>query len=267
MSSKNHQTASYDENREQLDALWLVVRLRDELYATPVAGVHSLVTPGPVTPMPHQPSHIRGVFSLRGVAIVLRDLRRTLGMPSIVEDIASFAALMDARCADHLNWLENLRRSTETGEPFTGAIDPNLCAFGKWYTQFKTDDWALNQILKAFDAPHRRIHEIAAEVQACMGRRELAAAQQIIADTEHTELQQMIKLFERAKEAYAKSRREIAVVLADGKQALAVDDVLGVETLIPYDDVALHTPLCSGIARRRQTDATVMLLESNALAA
>ncbi len=249
------------------EELWLVVRLRDELFATPVASVHTLVTPGPVTPLPHQPPHIRGIFSLRGQAVTLRDLRRTLGMPSMAEDIADFAHLMDQRRDDHVNWIENLRRSVETGEPFTGAIDPHLCAFGKWYDQFKTDDWALNQILKAFDAPHKRIHSIAAEVQKLMEKRNLEDARQIMHDTEHGDLQQMVKLFDRAKEAYAKSRREIAVVLIGGKQAVAVDDVLGVETLISYDDVSLQSSLCSGVARRRQNDATVMLIEAQQLAA
>ncbi len=252
-------------------SIWLLIRLRDLLCALPVLTVHSLVTPGPLTHMPQSPPTIRGLFALRGQSLLLIDLRRALGMPTLVDDIDAFGQLMATREQEHHQWLDALLASVESGVAFTGALSSHDCAFGRWYDQFKTEDWALGQLMRRFRVPHERLHATAGEVATLLARGESSAAAERIEAARLGEFAELQGLFRDAKTAYANSRREIAVVMDDQRHAMAVDDVLGIEPLEPLDADAVPSQLqqghraCVGLAMWGKARQTVVLLDTELL--
>jgi purine-binding chemotaxis protein CheW len=52
-------------------------------YAVPIAAVREIIRWAPVTPLPNQPAHARGVLNLRGAIVPVHDLRARLsGTPT-----------------------------------------------------------------------------------------------------------------------------------------------------------------------------------------
>jgi methyl-accepting chemotaxis protein len=72
---------------------------------------------------------------------------------------------------DHLNWVNQLATSLLFSTPFSGQLDHQQCAFGKWYYDFMQSDIyrsaspALQQAMSAIEKPHRELHATAGEIQ------------------------------------------------------------------------------------------------------
>lgn len=59
----------------------LIFRLCGESFALPVAAVHEILDPLPVTPLPGAPDHAPGLVNVRGNVVPLCDARKRLRMP------------------------------------------------------------------------------------------------------------------------------------------------------------------------------------------
>jgi methyl-accepting chemotaxis protein len=89
------------------------------------------------------------------------------------------AALLPERWIDHLKWVKDLSNSLLTGQPFAGGLDPNQCAFGKWYYAYQASDPEMADLLKAWEEPHVRLHGSAQKVVAAAAKGDRAGAQKI----------------------------------------------------------------------------------------
>ncbi len=72
-------SARHEEAEAGAEIEFLCVRIKDRRYAIPVAWVAEVVTPGDVTPVPHTPSYIRGVFNRHGHVSTVLDLAQFTG--------------------------------------------------------------------------------------------------------------------------------------------------------------------------------------------
>jgi methyl-accepting chemotaxis protein len=85
--------------------------------------------------------------------------------------------LMTARLIDHLRWMDGLSSGLLLqGKPFTGKLDPNECALGRWMASFHPEGDDVAAPFSAIAEPHRRLHESAAVIiaDAAAGRAEEA---------------------------------------------------------------------------------------------
>jgi methyl-accepting chemotaxis protein len=67
----------------------------------------------------------------------------------------------------HYIWRQGITETALTGKEFTGSLDPESCAFGKWKNSDGTksiDDPEILSLLKHIEAPHTFIHMKAREV-------------------------------------------------------------------------------------------------------
>jgi len=214
-----------------VDYPFVLFRLREQRFGLSSIYVREIVSMPGCTPIPGSTADVRGVINLRGAAIPLLDLRMHLGLPSAQVEIAELVELLRAREQDHINWLQALEQSVAERTEFKLARDPHKCAFGQWYDNFTTDDRALQSLLRRFDAPHKKIHAIADEVTALMQEEQFDAAQAIIERTRGQELAELRRLFAEAIKLFTDEHRELAMVIEDGAQtiALCIDAVDGVE--------------------------------------
>ena len=60
---------------------YLSFTLAGEEYAVDILSVQEIRGICPITPLPHAPSHIRGVMNLRGAVVPVIDMRTALGLP------------------------------------------------------------------------------------------------------------------------------------------------------------------------------------------
>lgn len=69
--------------------------------------------------------------------------------------------------AAHYQWVENLSSSIQTGQPFTGSLDPATCSLGKWVGSIESHELLDSQVKTTLDriiAPHNEIHERAKSI-------------------------------------------------------------------------------------------------------
>jgi purine-binding chemotaxis protein CheW len=230
---------------------WVIAQLGTQLFGLHCSGVREMVISPEVSAVPGVPGYIKGVINLRGRVTPLVDLRLRLGMRSSVEETEALCALMEQRAQDHRRWLEELDASVRERRRFALARDPHQCAFGKWYDNFKTDDILVSGFLKKFDAPHKRIHALADEVQALVESGHSEEARERLDKARNGALAAMLRLFADFQALIREHNREIAVVLngAGGAYAVSVDSVTSVERLSAADMEELGA---SGLEQRER---------------
>ena len=87
-----------------------------------------------------------------------------------------------ARWIDHLSWYKNLSESLLTGSIFTGELDPDACALGKWLNTNEVSSPEFQGMLDAWREPHRKLHEAGRTIKAALEGGEAARARQVYRD-------------------------------------------------------------------------------------
>ena len=232
-----------------------------------------MVAVPPTRPVPHAPSYVRGIINLRGKVLPFIDLRLRLGFTSTVAELDDFTNMLSQREQDHKNWLDELDASIKEEREFTLTTDPNMCAFGKWFNNYETDDLSARAILRKFERPHRRIHAIAHKVEQLQAVGDFNGAAEIVAEAKKKDLQVMIKLFASINQHMRDAAREIAMIVETPtfNFAVAIDMVKAVEFLAPGTTEKLPAGLDNGVTNnlvsligRRQTDnSSVQILDAH----
>lgn len=250
---------------------WVIARLERELYGVPSDVVREMVRVSLVTSVPKMPEYVRGVINLRGNIIPLIDLRVLLGMRSAHHETDELIENLLKREKDHHDWLDNLTRSVKEHVPFTGALDPHQCAFGRWYDTFKTDNLLLNAMLRRFDRPHKAIHAIGAKVKVLEEQKNFDGAMSLIDRTRNVELAELTELFAATRDLLRNDSREIAIVLKNDERvvAITVDAIESVEKLNeesfadpPLRNMTIGNQLICATSRRARTDDLALLLDA-----
>jgi Chemoreceptor zinc-binding domain len=139
---------------------------------------------------------------------------------------------LDEMEKQHKDWLDALEQSLKDNVPFTKALDPNKCAFGIWYNKFKTDNEELNEVLQRFDAPHKRLHGLAAKLLE-LNKSNHEQALKILSEERMGTLAELIHLFHLTKERAQSSIRPIIIFVEhnEGKvTALRLDNINDIVT-------------------------------------
>jgi chemotaxis signal transduction protein len=217
------------------DMPWAIVELRNQGFAIAAREVRELVMVSEVASIPNMPDFVRGAINLRGRVMPLVDLRKRLGMVSAAEETAEFLRLMVQREQDHKNWLAELEASVRERREFKLTTDPHKCAFGKWYDAYKSDNHWIANLLRRFDAPHKKIHGVGAQVQEFVASGEYERASRLIETARQNTLSAMIKLFASLRDLASEVQRDIAVVLTTSGRtfAVSIDAAVSVEKLSP----------------------------------
>ena len=137
----------------------------------------------------------------------------------------------------HQQWLDKLEEAVLTNQPFNGEKNPHKCNFGVWYDNFSVEDEELAGLLKRFDEPHKRIHQLADKVLAYREAGQIDEAKRELAIERQGTLVQLKRLFEDAQLQVTESYKPIIVYTTiDGRTpyiGLLVDSV---EDSVNIDD-------------------------------
>ncbi|MDQ5911330.1 MAG: CheW-like protein [Pseudomonadota bacterium] len=181
---------------------WVIFRLQDQFFAISSSYIQSMIELSHFKHVPNAPEYVRGVVDYQGQPVYLIDMRKKIGIQPLAAEIEEFIELMNAREADHKNWLNALEQCINEGKAFTLATDPAKCRFGQWYLEFlpTVKNNNLSFWLKKFDPPHKRIHGIAQQVLDLLHQDKKEQAIQLIEKTRDGDLDRMIQLFSKLKE-------------------------------------------------------------------
>lgn len=201
---------------------YLVVVISDDRYGFDLTHIKEITRMPEITPMPDMDDGIRGIIRLRESILPLIDLRVKLGYSALDAEQNDFIEMLKAREQDHINWLNELKKSVEERLPFKLTLDPHSCAFGKWYDTYKSNNAAVSHLLEQFDKPHKDIHAVGHQVAEKIKVKDFNAALEICNLAENRELKRLKTLFSELYDTVIKQNNEFAVIFDHGKTRLAV---------------------------------------------
>jgi len=176
-----------------------------------------------------------GISEYQGIPVAIVDLAKANNVTSINEQKRQLIDTLKMREQDHIDWLNALEDALTNDVEFTKARDPHMCAFGKWYDSFKTEDEDLRNILNEFDSPHKKIHSLADKLLDMKVDGKLQQCLDILNDERETTLKHLISLFDRVRGQIMTSIKTVFIFLTIDSStpcvSLCVDEISDVETV------------------------------------
>lgn len=217
---------------------YILFRLKKDFYAINCKNVASIMQMTDYEQLPNTPENVEGIFKFSSQVIPIISLRKLFSFPTLEQESAEFSAMLDQRKQDHINWVKELNRCVKQETPFTLAMDPHKCAFGRWYDRYESDSPTIKFHLRKIEEPHRLLHECAQRAQNCAKDHDSCSLETCLSDTlsdaESNYMPKIIELLDEAKDMFAAHLRSMLIVIDTGKDmfAVIVDEVLAVEDLI-----------------------------------
>lgn len=210
-----------------LDADYLVFMVDGTPYGVISHDIVAVIDMLEFTPIPESPPELRGVVPFRDGNLPLFDLRVFLGSKARTLEVEELVSTMEMRKQDHIKWLDKLKDEVFNDKPVTVQTDPHMCAFGKWYDTFKSDNGNLNNYMARFDSPHKEIHGVAIEASRLVKAGKKEDAIKLVQATEKGLLVALMELFDGIGNLVKRYMLEYVVVFNSGETqfAMAVDDI------------------------------------------
>ncbi|MBF0212486.1 MAG: chemotaxis protein CheW [Magnetococcales bacterium] len=210
-----------------LDVEYLVFTAHQNRYGVAHHAVVAIIDVPEHTEMPGMPPEVRGLIVHQGRSIPLFDLRVCFGEKTRLEETQELIQNMLQRKQDHINWLAQLKYEVLSNKPITVQTNPELCAFGQWYKNFRTDNLNLNAHMQHFDDPHRQIHRIAEEAATLLEKERYEEAKHLIHLTERGSLLRLVELFDGVAEQVKQYLLEYTIIFGVGETlfAMATDKI------------------------------------------
>jgi methyl-accepting chemotaxis protein len=120
-----------------------------------------------------------------------------------LDNVGSLEAVLVGRKLDHVKWVAQLENSVARNEQFTGQLDPALCGMGKFLSTYTTADQPFMDILKSFDGPHHRLHQLGETINASLAEGDQGKAGVTISSQVRPTLAEIEGLFDKSL-AYVK---------------------------------------------------------------
>lgn len=213
-------------NNSHESGSYITFRSGSTFYALPIGHVRYISARDALTirSTPQQNQTASHVFEYDGKATALYRFCSLAGSSSQVDESTELVELLSARRQDHVDWVDALEYSIQTGEPFTKATDPHMCAFGKWYDQYHPEDEELKEIMAAFDAPHKRIHSLGLQLtDLAHAQNDKAQAMRILRKERSTTLKELMNHFAKAILRLEDMVRPVVLVLDSGEKNFALE--------------------------------------------
>ena len=111
-----------EHSAESVDPKYLLFRLGEELYGTPLLAVKEVIKMTAINPVPYMVSHFRGVINLRGQIVGIADLRLKFQIPTKPETSGLILVIETAQgllgaVVDDIVSVENILPSSIDAEP------------------------------------------------------------------------------------------------------------------------------------------------------
>lgn len=172
------------------------------------------------------------VITFQNKTVQLYDFNKLMGAESHQQNITQMLSELDEMAKQHKIWIDQLEVSLREKTAFTEAIDPTRCAFGIWYKEFQTDNEELKELLKKFDAPHKKLHGLAHELLELNKSEPEEALRKLSYEKQNT-LSELLNLFQITKDSALSSIRPIIIFVEHADKritALRLDRINDIQT-------------------------------------
>ena len=255
----------------------VIFKVKDNLYA-----INSRVTialtklPENLTGTQKSEKFELGIMNLRNQIVPVISMRMLFGCKTVTEEYKEFTDMIDARKNDHINWINELKKSVRENREFTLTTNPHQCEFGKWYDNFKIDIQNINFHMKKIDLPHTQLHQIALEVEKVKKESNEETREEklekLLYKAEYEYMASVIELLDRTKEIFKENFNAMVIVINKNNRfiGLLVDEIITVEDFIINEtseiNFSINQPnFISAIGRTKEIDDHIFLVEDEKL--
>lgn len=241
MTGNNQATQNMDMSSEQSKQVFTFF-VEDMMFGLDVDRVLMLDQDiSKIQRLPVEERGFQGVTKFQGTVVPVLDFAHRIGVPSGMDNKAELLEVLSAREQDHIEWLNALEHSVVTDAVFTKTLNPDECAFGKWYKKFETRDETLRELMTMFDEPHRQIHGLGETLLTLRDQGKTDKALEILKHEKATTLRKLRTLFSRARDQVESAMRQVLLfVTLDGKSplyALVIDEI---NDVLQYEGTDFH---------------------------
>lgn len=192
-------------------------------YATPVAAVRYIEQDKRKTTRIEVNDRLGAeVTTYQGKPVPIYDFADLMGCEAEYKANLTLLNNLELYEKDLITWVDSLEYSVRNNAPFTLVRDAAQSEFGKWYASFTASDELLADILKDFDEPHQRIHELADTLLEMVEKGEKDKALSILELERTRTLNKLINLFNAAKDRLENITRPILLYIDTDKKMIAV---------------------------------------------
>lgn len=139
----------------------IVFSVGSNKYSLNIENIQRIIQANTLTEIPNAHPYIDGMMSHEDGVIKVLSFRKLIGLPSYKEELSSqFVTLKQ----DHIDWVESLKESIESGAQFTKTFDPHACELGKWIDNFTAYDDRVTQLLSKLVEDHKALHLTGADI-------------------------------------------------------------------------------------------------------
>jgi purine-binding chemotaxis protein CheW len=246
-------------------------KVAGEEYAFDIAKVREILRVTDITEVPNVPEYVRGLFTIRNQLMPILDLRRLLGIPTLVSE---HHKTIESGIDRHRSWAESVTHAVESGAHFTGSTDPRKTSFGKWLDQYSTSSIDIETALKTlkrcrgdlFDAARRALELKGTSKETALSILD-KEAQPLLKTTVDSlsELKSVI-------EAHISEDQRVMVVEADtmniGYLVDCVDEVIRIPKSVIDETPAIASSKrkeLRGVAKLNNGERLIMIMDESAL--
>lgn len=151
------------------DLPWVIFEIRKQLYAISTRLVTGIMQIPHVIHVANAPELFLGAIRVRGDVFPVLNTRKLLGCPSADKEAEETINLLEENKEEHNRWISLLRSCVEKGRRFPMPLEPNGCAFGRWYYSYVRKNTEIASKLKGVEEPHNEVHAIAKKIDALRG--------------------------------------------------------------------------------------------------
>lgn len=125
-------------------------------YALNIENIQRIIQSTELTNIPNSHSFLDGMMSYEDGVIKVLNFRKLIGLIGYDTELRE---LFKKLKIDHINWIEELKSSVNSGTEFTKTTNPHKCELGVWLNNFNSYDEKVSLALKNLIQNHKLLHE------------------------------------------------------------------------------------------------------------
>lgn len=261
MISKKHSETQKTSDHE---STYLLFRVKDHIFSIQTTDVYKIQNADKaILPLPDTPDYVRGSFQTANGLFSVIDLRRLFEWGTKEQETHDFFEMIEARKRDHVNWVNELRKSHSQKTPFMLSKDCHRCALGVWRDNYDTKNLSIQHLFTRLDIPHSRLHELADDAL-----KDGTHAIQVMKEVETDLMPQILAILDEMKTGFQEHIfRDMFILLqGDANIALVADEVLNIESareisVCDASQMPVQNILIKNILQRTTDSVLVMELD------
>ncbi|MEW6052708.1 MAG: methyl-accepting chemotaxis protein [Nitrospirota bacterium] len=130
-----------------------------------------------------------GIFWQRGIVALKEIEEKKSNLIELKEKLREMEVV-------HYRWVDNLREVVRSKGKFEGALDPKKCIFGTWYYSYNVPYPELQELFRALEEPHKKLHEAGEAVIKALEQGNTAEAERLSLRVRQSFLPELMKVYE-----------------------------------------------------------------------